>query len=302
MDKRIWINISLLGLIIVLTLVVLNSGKETKQPLTRLSSINQNDIVQIKVLRKDLDDFEFNKQNETWQLTSPQQFRANSARINAMLKMLSSESFAQLDPGEVKLEQLGLADPVVTMTLNDHEFKFGNTDAIDQRRYVLFDGKVHLTNDFLYQQLMTNAAFFADPKLLPESFKIDSIQFPENKVEFVNGYWHSKPSLNISPDKLKEVIFNWENATAISASKFEPSESKPEATIKISSTDNKTISFVIVSTEPYLILGRKDIGIQYHMGSDESDRLFLHKNNESNDSTSNSSNELQLNRISDSPR
>lgn len=276
MDKRLWINIGLLGLIILLCIIVLNSGDEAKLELTRLSDIDQNEIVQIKVLRKDLEDFEFNKQNETWQLSSPKQFRANSARINAMLRMLNVESYGQLNPADVDLMQLGLAEPIVIMKLNNHEFKFGNTDAMDQRRYILFDGKIHLSNDFLYQQLMTNAAFFADPKLLPENFKINSIQFPENKIESINGQWQLETLMDISPDQLKRIIFNWENASAISADKYEPVESsEPESVIKISSNNNESIRFVIVSSEPHLILGRKDLGIQFHMGSDETEKLLL---------------------------
>jgi hypothetical protein len=275
-DKRLWINIGLLGFIVLLSIIALNSGEETNQELPRLSNISQNEIVQIKVLRKDLDDFEFNKQNETWQLSSPKQFRANSARINAMLRMLNVESYGQLNPADVDLMQLGLAEPIVIMKLNNHEFKFGNTDAIDQRRYVLFDGKIHLTNDSLYQQLMTNAAFFADPELLPENFKINSIQFPENKIESINGQWQLKTLMDISPDQLKRIIFSWENASAISVDKYEPVESsEPDSIIKISSNNNESIRFVIVSSEPHLILGRKDLGIQFHMGSDETEKLLL---------------------------
>ncbi len=279
MDKRLWINIGLLGLVILLCVLALNSEEETKQDLPRLSNIDQNDIVQIQVLRKDLEDFKFNKQNETWYMTAPQQFRANNSRINAMLRLLKTESFGQLDPAEVNLEQLGLSDPVVAIKFNGHEFKFGITDAIDQRRYVLFDGKVHLTNDSLYQQLMTNAAFFADTRLLPESFKITAIQFPENKLEKVNDGWQLETLMDISPDQLKRIAFSWANATAISADKYEPTETtEAKSIIKISSANNESIQFVIVATEPHLILGRKDIGLQYHMGSDVAGQLLLEQN------------------------
>jgi hypothetical protein len=75
---------------------------------------------------------------------------------------------------------------------------------------------------------------------------------------------------------LKRIIFNWENASAISADKYEPVESsEPESVIKISSNNNESIRFVIVSSEPHLILGRKDLGIQFHMGSDETEKLLL---------------------------
>jgi uncharacterized protein DUF4340 len=273
-NKRTWINIGLIGLIVLLTIYINTSDQDKEPEVIRVSNIEQNNIVQIKVLRKDLDDFEFNKNNNIWSLDRPQQFIANSARINAMLRILKAESFAQLNPEEVDLDQLGLSEPNVVMKLNDYEFKFGNTDAIDQRRYVLFDKTIYLTNDFLYQQLMTNAAFFANPKLIPENFLIESIQFPENKISQIDGVWKLEKLMDISPDQLKRIIFNWNNAVAISAEQYQPADNN-ESIIKITSTDHKSILFLLISNDPHLVLARKDLGIQFHMGSDETNKLLL---------------------------
>lgn len=273
MNKRIWINLGLLGFIILLSVLLLEPGQEAEQELTRISTIDSNTIVQIEVLRKGMDNFAFSKQGETWQMTSPQNFRANEARINAMLRMLKVESHGQLNPAEVELARFDLAEPIITMSLNDHVFQFGNTDAIDQRRYVLFDGMIHLSNDFLYHQLTTNAAFFADPRLLPDNPEINSIQFPNNKVELLDGHWQLQPLMDISPDQLKRLAFSWQTATAISVNKYTKPET--ETLITVTTTNADAIEFVIVSTEPHLILGRKDLGIQYHMGSDEADKLIL---------------------------
>jgi hypothetical protein len=281
--NRLWINLGLLGLIVILIIFVLNDGQETGKELQRLSTIDKNTIKQIQVFRKDLDNFQFDKKDNGWFLTSPQQYRANSARINAMLRMLEVESHAQLNPAEIDLKQLSLEDPIVTMKLNDHEFQFGNTDAIDQRRYVLFQNKIHLTNDSLYQQLMANAAFFADPNLIPDSFKISSIEYPDNILKQVDEQWQLETLMDIKPDQLKRIPFNWENALAISAEPFKQPEAA--ATIKINSTDNKQIQYVIVSKEPHLVLGRKDLGIQFHMGSDETNKLLLIENTDMSEET-----------------
>ena len=278
MKNRLWINLGLLGLIVILTIFVLSDGQETEKELQRLSTIDKNTIKQIQVFRKDLDNFQFDKKDNDWFLTSPQQYRANSARINAMLRMLEVESHVQLNPADVDLKQLGLEDSIVTMKLNDHVFKFGNTDAIDQRRYVLFQNKIHLTNDSLYQQLMTNAAFFADPDLIPDGFKISSIEYPDNMLENVNGQWQLRTLMDIKPEQLKRIPFNWENAQAISAEAFKQPEET--ASIKINSSENKQIQYVIVKKEPHLVLGRKDLGIQFHMGSDQTSKLLLIENTE----------------------
>ncbi len=246
---------------------------KTNQVLPRLTTIEQNDIVKIEVLRKNLDNFEFNKQDDAWHMHSPLKVLANNARINAMLHLLKAESHGQLNPAEVDLARFHLADPIFTLKLDDHVFQFGNTDAIDQRRYILFNGIIHLVNDSLYAQLTTNAAFFADPKILPLDMDINAIQFPNNKIEFNNGNWHAQSLIDIKPEQLKRIVFNWNNAVAISVSKYTAPET--ELPIVISSSSGTTIRFVIVSAEPHLILGRKDIGIQYHLGSDEAGKLLL---------------------------
>ena len=251
----------------------MDSDEEPVKELQRLSTIDKNSINKIQITRKELDDFQFEKNENNWLLVSPQKYRANEARINAMLRMLEAESHTQLNPSDVDLTQLGLDDPIITMKLNNHEFIFGNTDAIDQRRYVLFEGNIHLTNDFLFQQLTTNAAFFADPDLIPDDFKVASIEYPENTLKQIDGQWQLQTIMNIKPDQLRRIPFNWENAQAISAEPF--TEPEQASIIKIASNNNETVQFVIVEKEPHLVLGRKDLGIQFHMGSDETNKLLL---------------------------
>lgn len=273
MNQRLWINIGLLIFIVALSLVLLNSEDETKQELPRLSTIEPNDIVQIKILRKELDDLIFNKQDGIWRMNSPQQLRTSNSRINAMLRMLNVKSQGQLNPADIELKTIGLSESIVILKLNNHEIKFGTTDAIDQRRYILFNEEIHLVNDFLYHQLMTNAAFFASTKLLPEKTEIKSIQFPENKIELINDQWQLERLMDISPDHLKRMAFNWQHAAAISVSKYEAPEK--EFFITLSINDGTSIKLVIVENESHLILGRKDLGIQYHMGSDQTEKLLL---------------------------
>jgi hypothetical protein len=185
-----------------------------------------------------------------------------------------------LNPAEVELARFELTDPVIAIKFNDYIFQLGNTDAIDQRRYVLFNNMINLVDDSLYQQLTTNAAFFADPKILPVNFDISAIDFPENRLELVDDQWQMHSLMDIHPDQLKRIIFNWNNASAISVAKYAAPEIA--ASIIVSSARGDNITFEIVSTEPYLILGRKDLGIQYHLGSDEGENLLLPKTPDTN--------------------
>lgn len=278
MNKRIWINVGLLVFILILYTVLTVPDKNESQSLALLSSIDTNEITKIEVIRKELDNFLFNKEGESWKMISPLSVLANNARINAMLRLLKTEVHGQINPNEIELKRFDLDPAKITVKLNEHTFRFGNTDAIDQRRYVLFENKIYLTNDSLYAQLTTNAAFFADTKLLPEGIKINAIQFPENKIEKQNGEWQLQNIMDINPLELKQIVFSWKNAMAISTSKI--AEDQTGATITIMTKKDRSIKFVIVKTEPNLILGRKDLGIQYHLGSDEADKLLLKETSE----------------------
>ena len=106
--------------------------------------------------------------------------------------------------------------------------------------------------------------------------KIDAIQFPSNRMELINDNWQTQKLIDMEPEQLKKIVFSWNEATAVSVSKYMKPVKK--SSITVSSSDGITIKFFIVSTKPYLILGREDIGIQYHLGNDESEKLLLTEN------------------------
>ncbi len=282
MDKRTKTNILLLGLIVLLLFISTGIDKEEQVVLNRVSNIDAGTITDIRVSRKNGEDYVFIKQADGWHMQSPLQYLANETRINAMLRMLKAESHAELEPAAVQLARFELDDPDVTLQLNEHVFRFGNTDGIDQRRYVLFNDKIYMVNDFLYQQLETNAEFFADTRLLKQGAKIATLAFPDNTLQQIDGVWQMQQPIDIKPGQIERLVYSWENAVAISVSSYK--EPETDIPITITTADNRTLPFNIVDTDPHLILGRKDLGLQYHMGSDDAQKLLMQENTEA-DST-----------------
>ena len=259
-----------LGLAAFIALFKPETGGE---PARLAAGLKRDTIKRIEVRRQALDDFIFEKQGADWFMQAPLALRANPARLDALLRLPATESHAELDPADHPPERFGLGQPAIIMKLNEHEFRFGGTDAIDGRRYILFQGRIHLTDDFLYRQLTTHAAFFAELKLLPEAFTIARIRFPDNELYKANGEWRLKTPRDISPARLQRGVGAWRDAVAISAGAFKPTTA-PER-IRVIADDGQTLEFIIVAIEPYLILGRRALGIQFHMGSDDAQRLLL---------------------------
>lgn len=253
------------------------------EPARLAAGLQRDTINRIEVRRQALADFIFEKEGADWFMRAPLALRANPARLDTLLSLPETESHAELDPTGHPLERFGLGQPAIIMKLNEHEFRFGGTDAIDGRRYILFKDRIHLTDDFLYRQLTTNAAFFAELKLLPEAFNIARIRLPDNELYKADGQWRLKTPLDISPARLQRGVSAWRDAVAISASAFKPTAA-PEH-IRVIADNGQTLEFIIVATEPYLILGHRALGIQFHMGSDDAQRLLLRENPRGENST-----------------
>ena len=272
MNQRIWINISLLVVIFVLSVIIFFNKNEIEDELLPLSSINPKSIININVQRKNLDNLFFSKSDGVWNMITPLQFQANRARIESILKILETKSYNQFNLDEVDIAQFALRSPAVILELNENKFSFGTNNPINQRRYILFNKKIHMIDDFHFPQLTTNAAYFAETKLLPDKANIISITFPEYTIQLNNGKWQASIP-EYDEEKVKQIINKWKKISAISVSKYEKQEG--QKTITINSLSGQEINFAIVATAPYLILGREDLGIQYNMGMDDAKQMFL---------------------------
>ena len=271
MNQRIWINISLLVVIFVLSVIIFFNKNEIEDELLPLSSINPKSIININVQRKNLDNLFFSKSDGVWNMITPLQFQANSARIESILKILETKSYKQFNLDEVDIAQFALRSPAVILELNENKFSFGTNNPINQRRYILFNKKIHMIDDFYFSQLTTNVAYFAETKLLPDKTNIISIQFPEYTIRLNNGKWQASIP-EYDEEKVKQIINKWKEISAISVSRYEKQEG--QKTITINSLSGQEINFAIVTTAPYLILGREDLGIQYNMGMDDAKQMF----------------------------
>ena len=161
MNKRSKINVALLALIaLVAALLFLTTGKQEAEQQTSVSAIDKAGITSISITRTGRDALHFSKKGNAWQMVSPRPARANQTRINAILSVLQAHSYTQLDAGKMDLNRFDLVHPAVTLTLNDFEFRFGGSNPLEGRRYLLFQHTIHLIDDGLFEQLQQPAEFF----------------------------------------------------------------------------------------------------------------------------------------------
>jgi hypothetical protein len=244
--------------------------------IENLTDINPESIQNIQVEQLDQEPFTFIKQNDKWLMTFPYQVPANNTRINAILRLLAEQSHAQLVVNNNDMVRFKLDPPQVTLRLDDHVFLFGDTEALDERRYVLSDNKVHLINDTLYPQLISAATVFINPRLLPDDAEIISLQLPKHTLQLDAGNWSIKPADDVDTETLPDLIRAWQRSAAITISAFEQTEHS--GVIHVLLNGDRHILFRIISMPPKAILARPDLGIQYHLDSYTAEQLFIPEN------------------------
>lgn len=163
MKKYTKINLGLLTVITGLILVLLLT-KTDQQPESQVtvSAIDKQSITEISIRRNDQQDVVIDKLDDSWRMVAPEHARANDTRINTILSLLSARSYTQLNADDTDLARFDLVNPAVTLTLNQYKFQFGNSNPLEGRRYLLFQDRIHLIDDGLYQQLLQPAIFFID--------------------------------------------------------------------------------------------------------------------------------------------
>ena len=273
MRSRLFINIVLFLAVLFLAFFLSRNTNDNEETNIKLTTINPVSVEQIQITRRDLDEITFIKKNEQWMMQTPYHIAANKLRINTMLKLLGAHSYTRLNKSEVELERFLLDDPVVAIKFNEALISFGDTSPLDKHRYVLLDNSVHLINDSLYQQLLAPATFFISPNVLPPDSKIEALHLPNRKIHKVDGKWVIEPDVNISADKVIEVLNAWRDVSAITVRAYEETEVPSKITVDLGNSE--IIEYLVISDAPQLVLARPDLNIQYHISNYDAERLFL---------------------------
>jgi hypothetical protein len=272
--SRLLLTLFLLIAVIGLALLLIYGGdKKPEQAVVSLTTLAPDSIQQIRIMRAGEGEILFEKQSGLWMMRAPYQLRASDHRIKSILNLLGAHSYAQFPGKDVQLSRFMLDQPQVSLEFNGERIAFGDVNPLGDQRYVLYNGIVHIINDALFQQLQSPAFFFLNTRLLPEPVMINAILFPGQKFRRQQGVWLVEPESGISADKIVELANAWRDADAISVTKFEAAATHGKIRIELDKQD--AIEFTIVREPPQLILARPDLGIQYHLGDYDAERMFL---------------------------
>ena len=272
--RRTLFNLALMGGVALLALIAwLGGDEEQPAPPALLTNIAPAVINHITVERGGNDALRFERKGKDWRMTTPVNAPAHPARLGSVLQLLAEPVHARLPLDDAARQRFGLAAPAVRVILDEQRIAFGDTNPLDDRRYVEYGGEACLISDKLYVQLTQGPGFFLDNRLLPEGVKLTRIRYPDRVLEYDGATWRSTPETGLGADAAAAVALAWGSVRAVTVRLLQPAV--PAGRVSLETLDGQKIEFDIVQAEDTPLLVRADAGLQYHLDALAARQLLL---------------------------
>lgn len=273
-DKRALLNLTLVVAVAVLTtVVVLEPGKQAPPAGPALTPWTAAEVNTLRIERGDAPPVVLERQAEGWRMSAPRSLPAHAIRAGMVSRAAEIASLSRIGtPGD--LAQYRLAPPLATLTLNDHTLAFGDIDPLQQRRYLLVDGALHLTADTLFPLINRGWSHFVDPALLPPRTRIEAIHLTDGtRLTRDDTGWSVTPQREGgSADAPVRLVDAWRHTQALAVSPL-GDEMKSDEAVTLTLEGGDTIRFEILRRQPELLLARPDLGLRYQL-ADGGDALL----------------------------
>jgi hypothetical protein len=270
MHSRLLINLFLLLLAIGLG-TFLFVDEIDQNGITKLSTISADSIKQISIHHQQREIL-LNKSNQQWLLVKPIEISANQFRIKTLLNLLSSNSLAQYNADELELKKFGFNTTDTYISFNNTKISFGMTNPVSNLRYVKINNELHLIDDNFYPLLSSQIGTLIARELLADSTKISKLVLPEQTLtRDDNKLWKSTD--DISSDAIIETIYQWTHKQAFAVHDYNERESLGEIQVYFENIENP-VEFSITDIEPWLIIARPDLKLEYHFNIEDYDALL----------------------------
>jgi len=276
MNKRWLLNLSLLGATVVLAvLAVWRPGIDQPVAMPPITTVNAEQIRRITISRSETDRIELERVNVDWKMVKPVSGRANIFMVNDVLRILSAKNQQSLPPGAIEqLERFGLGIPAATVQLDQIEIRFGNTNPVNNLRYVMLQQQVAMIDNKYYEFASRSQANFFSKRLIEKDREPTALTLPEMRLSQDNGTWQVYPKKEgMSADRIKYLVDQWRYAHALAVKPYD--KRRVIDWVRLSfKEDKKQLRIGILSRSPELVLYRPDEKLQYHFPKDVGKRLF----------------------------
>lgn len=263
-NSRSLVNLFLLLLLLAVYLIF--SAEDEAPPAERLTQLQLDEINLIRIPRDNSNDIVIEKNSDasgtqSWQMQQPYSIKAHPFRVNTLLKLSQLPVEQSWPVDELNLEDYGLEPPRARIQFNQQQIAFGKTSPLNNKRYLLHNNKISLHADETYPLVSAQAASLVDLYLLPQQTTLRAISSPQLQLER-NEENHWQSNKNLTADQIQTVLQHWKKAQAFAVHTYMPRKQLGKITVQLA---QQTIEFEITDDDPWLILARPELGIEYHL-------------------------------------
>ena len=276
MYKNNILNLVLFIVVISLASVIYFSEEQSTE-LEKLSSINVTDITSIIIQHRQNITSISKQEDDRWQITQPVAIAANDFRINSILKLINAPvhnqySASEIDLAGISLASIGSDTPDTTIKLNEQVIAFGIINPATNLRYIKLENYVYTIEDVYYPLLSSNFGTLVSLNLLPKASNIEKLILVNQTISRdEKGLWQS--NIDISADDINKTIDHWQHDQAFGVHEYLKREQLGEVFVYIKD-QQQPISYLITDTDPWLILARPEIGLEYHLDIEAYNKLI----------------------------
>lgn len=273
MLSRTFLNIALFVVVALLAVYIYITGQDEQAAIKneQLTQLSAGEVSQIHIQHNQRH-IELIKQGDTWRMRQPIDIEANSFRIDTLLKLLDTVSHAsypaiKLDPGKY-----GLDDASTSIRFNDVTLDFGIINPINNYRYVRRGETVHLIDDHYYPLLSSQTGTLVAREMIAGDAVIEKLVLPEQTLyKDEKNRWRS--SSDIDPDAINETLYQWKHGQSFGVHNYMQRDSLAEISVFLAGNTD-AVRFYVTDIEPWLIIARPELDIEYHFNLEFYDRLL----------------------------
>lgn len=266
-------NVILLILLIALSFLTYKTSqkKEDDNADVALTPLVPEKVSSIQVNKKNKHTV-IQRQDNAWFITKPVNIKANQFRIGSLLKLLTTNNFTEYASDDLDLERYGLLDSTLNVQVDDVNIVFGNTNPINQKRYILINNSMYLIEDNFYPLINSQLGTLVDQKLIADNkseitgIKTTDFTLLRNK----ENRWGS--TNDASSDDIIKTVTNWKNAQAFGVHDYVARDIHNK--VEITFADDSMLTFIISDLQPWLIIARPELNLEYHFDNENIAKLL----------------------------
>ena len=278
MSKKNLLNLFLLIVAATLATLIYYS-EETSTELERLTRIKPGTISTITIHHNKHETSFAKLADGHWHIRQPLEIAANDFRVNSILKLLNAPVHKRYRSSEIDLEKIGLLNPDSVIIFDDIEIAFGITNPVTNLRFVRIGDAISTIEDVYFPLFSSHFSTLVSLNLLPANdLPLSTIK----KLILLNqtisrdeaGSWQS--NIDISADSINKTIDHWQYDQAFGVHQYLERKLLGEVFIYRDNTDcdEEVITYQVTDTDPWLILARPEIGLEYHLDIEAYDNLI----------------------------